>query len=166
MTEHTGKNLRRVMANLGVTIEEVVQRTGLDVRTVKGILDGSHRPHARTLTRLAEGLAVSSDEFFLDPVQLLYRQFDFRTNPVVEEVIADCPDLFAGWTDLDFDELHSRVGTGGPLTAEGTVQAVRQMNHNRQLHEKLAVLLESSDADLIRGIVEMMYEKVMARVEG
>jgi transcriptional regulator with XRE-family HTH domain len=162
MTEHTGKNLRRVMANLNLTIEQVVERSGLDLRTVKAILDGSHRPHARTLKRLAEGLGVSCDEFFLDPTQLLYRRFDRQTNPIVEEVIAASPDLFAGWTDADFDELHSRFGTGGPLTADGTLAVVRQMNRNRQLYEKLAVLLESSHADLISGIVEMMYEKVMA----
>jgi transcriptional regulator with XRE-family HTH domain len=148
------------MANLGLTIQQVVRRSGLDLRTIKAILDGSHRPHARTLKRLAEGLGVSCDEFFLDPAQLLYRNFDLRTNPVVEELIAARPDLFVGWTGADFDDLHSRFGTGGPLTAEGTLQVVGQMNRHRQLQEKFAVLLESSQADLIGGIVEMMYEKV------
>jgi len=44
MTEHTAKNLRRVMANLGLTIEQVVARSKLNLRTIKSILDGSHRP--------------------------------------------------------------------------------------------------------------------------
>jgi len=162
MTEHTGKNLRRVMANLGLTTEQVVARSGLDPRTIKGILDGSHRAHARTLKRLSEGLGVSCDEFFLAPTQLLSRRFDLQTNPAVEEVMAARPDLFVGWTEADFDELHSRFGAGGPLTAEGTLQAVGHMNRKRQLYEKFAVLLESSQADLMGGIVEILYEKVLA----
>ena len=76
-------------------------------------------------------------------------------------MVAASPGLFEGWTEADFDELHSRFGTGGPLTAEGTLEVVHRMNGNRQVHEKLAILLESSHADLVRGIVEMMYEKVM-----
>jgi len=57
--------------------------------------------------------------------------------------------------------LHSRFGTGGPLTAEGALSAVSAMNRNRAAHEKLAVLLESSQAELIRGIVEIMYENLV-----
>ena len=161
MTQHVRENLRRLLTQLGWTIEEVARRTGLDRRTIRGILEGTIRPQARTLHRLAQGMGVPSNELFLDPAQLLYRHFDRQTNPVVAEVVQEHPELFVGWTEGDFDELHSRVGTGGPLTAEGTTAAATEMNRNRGLHEKLALLLESSQADLIRSIVEVMYEKVV-----
>jgi transcriptional regulator with XRE-family HTH domain len=160
MTQHVRENLRRLITQLGWTIDEVARKTGLDRRTIHGLLEGAIRPQARTLHRLAQGMGVSAGELFLDPAQLLYRHFDRQTNPVVAEVVQDHPELFVGWTEGDFDELHSRVGTGGPLTAEGTVAAAAEMNRNRGLHEKLALLLESSQAELIRSIVEVMYEKV------
>ncbi|MGA2034084.1 MAG: helix-turn-helix transcriptional regulator, partial [Thermoguttaceae bacterium] len=136
--------------------------TGLDMRTIRGIARGTHRPHARTLYRLAEGLAVSVDEFFVDPAQLLYRRFDRHTNPVVEEVLQCRPELFDGWGEADFDELHSRVGTGGPLTAEGVQTAVQAMNRKRELHDKLDILLESSHSRTIGGILDLLYEQVQA----
>jgi transcriptional regulator with XRE-family HTH domain len=163
MAECAPENLRRLMSQRGLTIDEVAQMSGLDQRTVKAVLDGTNRPHPKTVYQLAEGLAVSADEFFVDPSQLLYRCLDRQTNPVVAELVEESGALFQGWTSADFDELHSRVGTGGPLTMEGARAAVEAMNRNRGLHEKLSLLLESSQADLIRGIVEMMYEKVVAR---
>ncbi len=161
MADHAGANLRRLMTRLGLTIDDVAARARVDRRTIRAILEGAHRTHARTLHRLAAGLGVSPDEFFVDPAQLVYRCFDRATNPVVAEAVEAHPELFRGWTEADFDELHSRFGTGGPLTEEGTLAAARAMNRNRATHEQLAVLLETSQAELIRGIVEAMYEKVV-----
>ena len=132
-SDHARENLLRLMAAGGLSLSRLAEQTGLNVRTIRGILRGGHRPHARTLHRLAEGLGVSVDEFFVDPAQLLYRRFDRQTNPLVAEVVADHKELFAGWSEADFDELHSRVGTGGALTVEGAVTAVRQMNRKRRL---------------------------------
>ena len=143
MPDHAAKNLSRLMADKGLTIKQVVEKTGLDGRTVKAILSGTGKPQARTLHRLAQGIGVPADEFFVDPAQLLYRRFDQQTNPVVKEVLEREAELFAAWTQADFDELHSRFGTGGPLTYEGTVAAVCEMNRRRSLHEKLALLLET-----------------------
>ena len=159
--QRTGDNLRRLMADQGLTIDQLSQQSAVDRRTIKGVLDGAKRAQARTIGRLARGLGVASGEFFVDPARLLYRRFDQDTNPVVLAVIEAHPEVFADWTDFDFDELHSRVGTGGPLTAEGALTAAGEMNAKRELHEKLTVLLESSQAEVIAGIVELMYEKVM-----
>jgi transcriptional regulator with XRE-family HTH domain len=161
MPDHAGDNLRRLMTRLGLTIDDVASRTRVDRRTVNGMLDGAARTHARTLHRLAAGLGVSPDEFFVDPAQLVYRCFDRATNPVVAEVVEGHPGLFSGWTEADFDELYSRFGAGGPLTTEGALEVVSSMNRNRTTHEKLAVLLESSQSELIRGIVEVMYDKLV-----
>ncbi len=160
MNEHTGENLRRIMAEQGLSLGQVVGNTGLDRRTVSAILDGSNRPHSRTIHRLAAGLGVSPSELFVNPGQLLYRRFDAQTNPIVREVVDRHPDLFDGWSEMDFEELHSRFGQGGALTVEGTLAIARRMNRNRQVHEQLALLLESSQAETIRGIVEVIYRQV------
>jgi transcriptional regulator with XRE-family HTH domain len=161
MSDHARENLLRLMAAGGWSVRQVAERTGLDERTIRGILGGGNKPHAQTLHRLAEGLGVKIDEFFVDPAQLLYRRFDRHTNPLVAEVLSTHGELFDGWTEADFDELHSRVGTGGALTAEGTLAAVCQMNRKRELHEKLDLLLESSQAEVAAGILNVLYEKVM-----
>lgn len=161
MDRSLGDNLRRLMANQGLTIEEVARKSGADRRTIRGILEGRKKPHPRTLHRLAQSLGISGDEFFLDPAQLLYRHFDRSTNPVVQEVLDAEPELFADWNEADFDELHSRFGVGGCLTAEGVITAARDMNSKRALHEKLALLLETSQADLVRGILELLYQQVI-----
>ena len=154
-------NLRRLMARLDLTIAQVVGRTGIDARTLKGILAGDVRPHARTLHRLAAGLGVAADELFQNPSVLAYRLFDRWTNPVVDEVTADRPELFDGWTESDFDELYSRFGVGGPLTPDGVREAARAMNRNRELHRKLAVVLETSQAELVAQIVDAFYRRIV-----
>ncbi len=160
MSNHAKENLQRLVAAAGMSIHQVAKLTGLDKRTIRGILNGVKKPHARTLHRLAEGLGVSVDEFFLDPAQLLYRRFDRLTNPLVEEIVSSHAALFDGWTEADFDELHSRVGMGGPLTREGALYAVQHMNRKRELHGKLDVLLESSHAEVAADILDVLYEKI------
>lgn len=161
MPDYAGANLRRLMTRLGLSIDDVAARARVDRRTIRAILAGTHRTHARTLHRLATGLGVSPDEFFVDPASLVYRCFDRATNPVVAEAVEAHPELFRGWTEADFEELHSRFGTGGPLTAEGALAAATAMNRNRTAHEQLAVLLETSQAELIRAILGALYDKLV-----
>ena len=61
-------NVRRLMAQLAMTYEDLVDATGLDSRTIRGIVRGAHTPQARTLHKLAEGLGVSTDDLFAPPV--------------------------------------------------------------------------------------------------
>jgi len=155
-----GDNLRRIMSQLGLTINQVAERTKLDKRTIRGILEGTKRPHPRTIGQLAEGLGVAVDELYIDPTRLLYRRFDQQTNPIVEKVIQNYPDLFADWTTAEFEELYSRFGVGGALTEEGVLDAARKTNRRRDLQHKLAVLLETSQAELVENIINLFYEKL------
>lgn len=163
MSHHIGENLLRLMAAEGLSLEDLAKRTGLHIRTLRGLLHANRRPHARTLHRLAHGLGVNVDELFVDPSQLIYRRFDRHTNPQVSRVMEDHKELFAGWGESDFDELHSRMGEGGALTREGALAAVRQMNAKRELHEKLDFLLESSHADIAADILDALYKKALVR---
>ena len=152
-------NLRRLLAQHGLTIAEVARRAEIDRRTVQAVLNDSGKPHPKTIHRLAEAFNVAVDEFYVEPSQLLYRQFDQETNPLVGEVVEAHSGLFEGWTAADFDELHSRFGSGGALTHDGVVTAAEEMNLRRALHEKLAVLLESSHKELAQKMIELLYDQ-------
>ncbi len=161
MADYIGENLLRLMAAAGLTAEQVTEKTGVDKRTIRAILNRSHRLHARTLHRLARGLGVSTDEFFVDPSRLLFRRFDQQTNPVIAEIVEQHRELFGDWTEADFDELYSRVATGGPLLPEGALAAVRLVNRKHQLTQKLDVVLETVFGELIGEIVDLAYGKVV-----
>jgi transcriptional regulator with XRE-family HTH domain len=161
MTTYARENLSRLMAAGDWSQQRLAEATGVDARTIRKILEEGHHARAGTFHRLARGLGVVVDEFFVDPAQLLYRRFDRRANPAVAEVVEAHPSLFEGWTEADFDELHSRVGTGGALTVEGALAAVAAMNRKRRLHEQLDVVLESSHAELTADILGALYDNAV-----
>jgi len=60
--------------------------------------------------------------------QLLNRRFDKQTNPAVDEVAENRPDIFAGWTPEEWAELRSIRGVGGALTEEAVVLESEKIN--------------------------------------
>ena len=148
------------MARLDMTLQEVVDATGLDERTVRSMLHGDTRPHARTLHKLAEGLGIDTDELFRDPYRSGHWAFDRATNPQVARAIDNHPELFADWTDADFAELYSRVAVGGELTEEGALAAAASMNARRELLYQVSVILETDQADVLRELIGILFRKV------
>lgn len=154
-------NLRRLLARLDMTLLDAVGATRLDERTLRSLLRGSARPHARTLHKLAAGLDVEVEELFRDACYdgSLAAAFDRAANPVAAEFVADHPQLFAGWTVAEFDELFSRVAVGGQLKAEGTQAAVELMNRRRQILRQVSVLCETEQASLLEEFVAWLYRR-------
>ncbi|MGI9428344.1 MAG: helix-turn-helix domain-containing protein [Bythopirellula sp.] len=181
-----GANVRRLMARHNMTQSEVVRATGLDERTIRSVLRGVTRPQARTLYKLAEGLGVDTDELFQDPYQaadgacsdrasidrvsmdhdsdeqacLSAFEFDRATNPIAAEVVDAHPELFESWTAAEFSELFSRMAVGGELTEAGTLASVQTMNDRRQLMCQVAIIMESSEAELMRDFVKLLFDRV------
>lgn len=153
-------NLQRLLARREWTLAELSARSGVDPRTLRGIVRGRHRPHARTVAKLAEGLEASVDELFEEPAQRVHRRLDRATNPLVDDLVAERPELFRGWSAAEFDELYSRVGTGGALTHEGAVASAQAMNARRELLHKVAVVCETDEVELLTGFVELLYQRV------
>jgi transcriptional regulator with XRE-family HTH domain len=159
-------NLRRLMARHNLTVQGLAEEAGVDVRTIKSLLRSRQRPHARTLHKLAAGLGISADEFFQPLAEndrsgsVDIRAFDRATNPIAAAVLAAQPQRFADWSAEEIDELFSRVGTGGELNETGVAAAADLIESRRKILEKAAVILETDEADLLRGIVEMLYGRV------
>jgi transcriptional regulator with XRE-family HTH domain len=149
------------MARDGLTYDEVCEASGIDARTLRGILRAQKRPHAKTLQRLAEGLGVEPDELFAGDESSARAEFDAATNPAIEEVVDAEPDLFAGWSPGDFGELASRVGVGGALTPDGVRAAAEGMNANRLAVERARVVLESDQAVALRTVIDALYERAV-----
>jgi transcriptional regulator with XRE-family HTH domain len=160
--DHTRDNLLRLMAAHGLSIQSVAERTRLDARTIRGILNEQKKPHIRTLHRLADGLGVNVDEFFVDPAALLYRRFDPNVRPLVSKLIQTHRALFHGWTEADFDALHRHVDASKSQTVRYTLRTIHRMNQTRDLHRKFDRLLESDHAEIAAGLVTMLYEKTIA----
>ena len=157
-----GTNIRRLMARDGLTFDDVVQATGLDERTLRGLVRGTNRPHARTLHKLTTGWGISIDELFQPSSLSTQRGFDRATNPLVEVVVGARPEVFDQWSEAEFDELYSRVGVGGPLNEAGVLAAAQAMNGRRALLKQVCVVLESSEAELLAEFVGLLYRRVTA----
>jgi transcriptional regulator with XRE-family HTH domain len=156
-------HLQRVMDRHGLTVDELARRSGLDDQTLRELLrdDVDARPPMPTLQQLAAGLGCDVHELSPPPPAAPRRQFDRRTNPIVDEVIAKHPRWFDGWTLEDFDDLYSRFGTGGALTWDGAVASVRTINLRREMLAKVTLLLETGEAEVLVGMIHLMYGKVI-----
>jgi transcriptional regulator with XRE-family HTH domain len=152
-------NLRRIMARDDLTFDDVVAATGLDDRTLRALVRARNNPHARTLHKLATGLGVSVDELFRPLGRWSSRGFDRAANSLVDGVVARHVELFAHWSEADFNELYSRFGTGGQLTEEGILAAAQSTNARRDLWRQVSVILESSEAELLAEFVEVLYRR-------
>jgi transcriptional regulator with XRE-family HTH domain len=155
-------NLRRLMARNGMTFVDLIEASGLDERTIRGVVRGANHPHARTLHKLAQGLGVEIDELFRPLGRSSSRQFDRATNSLVETVVVAHPKHFANWSDADFDELYSRFGAGGQLTEAGVLTAADAMNTKRDLWKQIGVILESSESQLLAEFVRILYRRATA----
>lgn len=154
-------NLRRIMARLGWTLDDLVDASQLDHRTISAILQGGgKRPHARTLHKLAAGLGVETDELFRDRSLLGRRQFDEATNPLVAEVAREHPQWFHGWSAAHFEQLTSQFGAGGALTRAGVEEAVRRINRQRDVQGKVALVMETPQAELLAELVDVLYRRL------
>jgi len=160
MGEYAKENLRRLMSARGLSHKDVVRCTGLDRRTIRGLLNGTNRPHAKTIHRLAKGLGVATDEFFVSPSYLIYRNLYDPADLKVEGVVRNNPALFSSWAQADFEELQDSYSLSDDQSAEGILDVARKMNRRRDLQKKLNVLLKSSQSDAISTFLEVMYKTV------
>ena len=79
---------------------------------------------------------------------------------MVEQAILEHPDWFDTWTEIEFDELYSRFGTGGPIANDAVEEVVNSMNRNREVHRKVALVMESEEAELLATFVQMLYARI------
>ena len=140
-----GDNLRRLMAAKNLTLAEVARRSGLDVRTINGILNNPQaRPHARTLHKLARGLRVPVEELFQAPPQLIQHPQRAVSHPGIRRLLQERPDLFDGWEASDFARLESLCEERQVRQIAQVVQLATLVNRTRQLSSGILRILASN----------------------
>ena len=120
-------------------------------------------PRAGTLHRIAQALglpvsllqAAELPQSFAPPVD--ERDVDRQTNPFVDVVREEYPQIFAGFTPADWDELYSSFGTGGALTEEGVLAAAQVIAGKREILRRVSVLLETHLAEPTRAMVDSLF---------
>lgn len=88
---------------------------------------------------------------------------DLATNPVVDRMREERPQLFRGFTDDDWLELYSAHGDGGALTESGVEELAKRIHWKRSVRAKIEVILESDQANTFAGIVDAVHKQVSAR---
>jgi hypothetical protein len=78
----------------------------------------------------------------------------------VAAALAAEPERFVDWSADELDELFSRVGTGGELNEKGVAAAAGLIESRREVLQKAAVILDTDEAELLRGFVEMLFARV------
>lgn len=172
-SDRAGRLARRIRARCaqrGWDVSDLAREAGVSRTTAHQLLAGETRqPHLSTLARIAGALGVSvaelSTEVEKDVAVSELRTheaatLDRQTNPRIFEVAEESPQLFAGWTTAEWDELYSTFGTGGALTAEGVRDAASAINRKRETVRKVQVLLETHLADVATQLVEALYRMV------
>ena len=160
-------NLVQLMQRRGISSRELVRRTGIERHVVaRWIRLGAEKPQADHLAQIAHVLDMADPRALFDPDLLHsasnvgvsgHHLFNRQTNPAVEQVAAEQPDLFRPFTNNDWNELFSMHGTGGPLTEEGVVQAAERINAKRALRRKFEALLETEHFDTLAALIDVMY---------
>ena len=165
---------------------ELARRTGISRTALYNLRRGTTRcPRASTLNSIAQAFDIDpcsldrpTDESvggehihefdapdFDSKVQTgSDRRFDRLTNPLVDVVRRNAPELFSGWSEADFDALFSVFGTGGGLTEEGVATAARQMNRRRETLWRLQIVMETHLAEVAERLVKTLFE--MTRPQG
>lgn len=131
-------------------------------------------PHVTTLHRLAKALAIPVSWLNADELPQEFQppsnsevdpalEFDRQTNPCVDLVSAQFPDLFAEFTRADWDELYSTFGTGGALTEEGVLETAQVIAGKRETLRRVSVLLETHLADPTKAMVDSLFALIEVR---
>lgn len=129
-------------------------------------------PHVATLHRLAKALDIPVSWLNVDELPQAFvppqvtgaaGEFDRQTNPCVDVVSAQFPDVFAGFTAADWDELYSTFGTGGALTEDGVLAAARVIAGKHETLRRVSLLLETHLAEPTKALVDSLFALIEVR---
>ena len=177
-----GQRLRR-----GWTREELARKAGLS-RTTLFYLErgGTQQPRLSTLKRLAETLELDFQELMeqslaarppadlspsLDPRDSpvparsdlrLSPEFDRKTNPVIDQVLAESPALFQEFTSSDWEELYDGMRMDEAISAHGVRDQAVRITRKKQLIRKLEVLLQTHFSEITAALLETLYQQIQA----
>lgn len=165
-TDELGRYLQDARLRRGWTLGELAERSGLSRTTLFQLERGTtNRPQLATLHKVAQTLEISLHELQRPHSESSAgdspaTRFDRLTNPAVQEVAQQYPEVFRHWHAADWDELYSTVGMGGALSPEGALAGAAQINRRKRVMEQLQVVLETHLGEVAVALVERLYQLV------
>lgn len=174
-----GQRIRAARLRKGWNQLELAAKSGVSRTTLYQMERGAiPTPRAATLHRLAQALGIPvgwlDAEEPLEPSPAASnipsesdgaRTFDRQTNPFVDVVAQQSPELFAAFTAEDWDELYSTFGVGGALTEEGVFQTATHIAKKRETLRRVSILLETHLAEPTTALVESLFRLIEVRTE-
>ncbi len=103
---------------------------------------------------------MATNDLFAPPQRLTPEAFDSATNPAVELLREHYPDVLANWSLKQYTELTSKFGIGGELTLEGALAEAEAINMRRSVLMQAQIVLQSSEAELLTDLIEVLYKRV------
>lgn len=174
-----GKRIRLARLRKGWNQRELSERSKVSRTTLFQMERGAiPTPRAATLHRLATALELpvsylNSDqpgEFeqapLVPPSEKISaaEDFDRQTNPFVEIVRQQFPQVFSGFTSEDWDELFSSFGTGGALTEEGVRQMAEVIAKKRETLRRLSILLETHLGTAATAMIDSLFQLISVQI--
>lgn len=153
-------NIRRLLAKFNVEPQAFAETTGVDERTLRGVIQSRTTPHVRTIKRIADGFGVEVDELYRPVPALSDKRFDRECNALVEQVKRVYPELYVGWTTAQDDELYSQFGTGGAMTEEGILAATKRILERCEVERQFRLVYESHEGAMLRDVVRLAYNRL------
>jgi transcriptional regulator with XRE-family HTH domain len=157
----------------GWDVVELERRSGVGRTTLYHLEKGhTQRVRSSTIAAIARAFDIDVSDLLapLDAARLTERRkaaaFDRATNPAVDEVARERPEVFDGWTTEDWEEINSQFGVGGQLTPLGALKAAEAINEKRETVRQLQVVLETHLRDVAREVIETFYRMVHATSPG
>ena len=149
------KRLRQAMFMKGIRQKDISYRTGISDGKISSYVNGRYKPNAETLAKLA--LALGVDASWLagegpegDPFDLIRKDYQFQTIPVVGRVAAGAP-IFAIENQVDTMMVRdNRTGIFG-LRVVGDSMAPRIMDGDLVLVHQQD---DAKDGDIVIALVD------------
>jgi hypothetical protein len=73
------------------------------------------------------------------------------------------PDLFEGWSLVDFEALYYNVDASECTTRERVLRQVRTVNDKRDFFRKVDLLLDSDQAKTFAAIMDILYANLATK---
>src|SRR4051794_6803582 len=165
-----GSKIAELVRERGWSQKEFAQRAGLSRQTVREILEepGRRRLRNRTVFGCAQALGICvaqlrdqecvpaspPPEGGLPPTLAEDLRYDLATQPQVKRWLDEQPGEAARYSHGEIVELLSMQGTGGPLTSEGLLAALEQLDRKRKLIDRVHVIAGTQYLGLLEKVVE------------
>lgn len=172
--EQLTQRIRTECARRGWDLQTLAERAEVSRTALYHLLEGhTARPRGKTLHNLAAAFDVPVEELLgksspsaanstrtLTVDLAAAREFDRATNPEVDAVAAERPNLFRNWSPADWDELYSTFGAGGALNRPGVVAAAESINRKRETVRRLHLVLETHLRTVAEELIDSLYRMV------